>query len=463
MPSLPWSDHPFRGLLRLAWPIAVSNLSYSVMTVVDTLLVGRLGTAELAGVGFAGMVNFVLLCFSIGLLQGAKTLTAQALGAGRRDAVLGYVGAALVVGFSLGVLTAGLGLFVAPLLARMSATEAAGRAASTYLAIRTLAAPLVLAHAGLRETRQALGDARSPMIATIVANVVNVALAVVFLFVLRWGVAGAALAAAIAHAIELGVLAAAQAAAGGFGLRTVGRHHFRELWHMGLPTALQFMLEVGSFATLTLAVAGFSEMDMAAHQIAIQVAHFSFMPCVAVGEAAAILTGQAVGADRDDLVRNVGRRAAALAMAHALACSVVMLVLGRAIAARFTTDPAVIALAARLFQVAAAFGVIDAVNIVSRCVLRGAGDVRFAARVGTAVAWICTPTMAWGLGRGLRLGALGGWLGILLEIIVSTAFFASRALRGGWKAAALESRKRLHAVPSTVNAAGPFSAAPSTG
>ena len=80
-------ETPLRELLRLAWPIAVSMLSYSIMTLVDTLLVGRLGPAALAGVGLGGTAAFALLCFSFGLIRGTKTLVSQAVGAGRRDLV----------------------------------------------------------------------------------------------------------------------------------------------------------------------------------------------------------------------------------------------------------------------------------------------------------------------------------------------------------------------------------------
>jgi len=97
----------------LAWPIAVSTLSYSVMTVVDTLLVGHIGRAELAGVGLGGISAFVLLCFSFGLLQGAKVLVSQAIGAGRPDRARAYQGAAVAVALAIGVVTVVLGQFVA--------------------------------------------------------------------------------------------------------------------------------------------------------------------------------------------------------------------------------------------------------------------------------------------------------------------------------------------------------------
>ena len=83
--SLTWSEHPGRALLKLAWPITVSMVSFSTMTLASTAFVAHVGSDELAGVGLAGVVGFALVCFGIGLLRGAKTLVSQAVGADRRE------------------------------------------------------------------------------------------------------------------------------------------------------------------------------------------------------------------------------------------------------------------------------------------------------------------------------------------------------------------------------------------
>ncbi|HOU91993.1 MAG TPA: MATE family efflux transporter, partial [Polyangiaceae bacterium] len=476
---LGWSARPFAELVRLAWPIAVATLSFTIMTLVDTLIVARLGTAELAGVGLGGTAVFFLLCFSFGLLQGAKVLVSQAIGAGRRDEVLRHVAVAIAAALLLGVATVAAAELLAQVVATMAASDAAGRAARTYMRVRALGAPVVLVQVALREVLQAQGNSRAPMVAALAGNVVNVPLALFFVFGLHLGVAGAAAATLVAHAVEAAVVIQVQRRLGGFGFlpadpsgsalgpsrlasslqlllrvkrRALSGSHWRQLLRVGLPTGLQFLLEVGSFATLTLAVATFSEVDMAAHQIALQLVHFSFMPCVALGEAASVLVGQAVGADRDDLVRYVGRRTAALAVTYAGLCSCLFLLAGRLVAAQFLTDQAVVALAARLLFVAGIFGCFDALNIVGRCVLRGTGDVRFAAAVGVTVAWVCTPTLAWGLGHGLGMGALGGWIGIAAEVLVTAVLFGVRVERLGWARAAAAARlelRRQSSVPPT--------------
>src|SRR5687768_17914682 len=102
--NLEWRDRPMAELARLSWPIAVSTISYSVMTLVDTLFVGWLGSAALAGVGLGGTAAFVLLCFQFGLLRGTKTLVSQAVGAGRAGDVRPLIGASLALAVGLGVL-----------------------------------------------------------------------------------------------------------------------------------------------------------------------------------------------------------------------------------------------------------------------------------------------------------------------------------------------------------------------
>src|SRR5262249_54017874 len=186
--TLDWEGRPFFELLRLAWPIAVSMLSYSIMTLVDTLLVGHLGASALAGVGLAGTTAFALICFPFGLMRGAKTLTSQAVGAQRPDLVSAYRAAAMWSALLTGVLVIVAGQLCAPFVWHLSATAAAGAAAHTYLQIRNLSAPLAMLGCAMREVRYGEGDARSPMVATIAANLLNVALALLLVFGLSRGV-----------------------------------------------------------------------------------------------------------------------------------------------------------------------------------------------------------------------------------------------------------------------------------
>jgi MATE family multidrug resistance protein len=283
------------------------------------------------------------------------------------------------------------------------------------------------------------------MRATVAAQAVNIVLAVLFIFVLKQGVRGAACATVIAHAVEAGILSLAQRSHG-FGLRAVRRQDLAALFRVGLPTGLQFVLEVGAFAVLSLMISLFSEVDMAAHQIAIQVIHFSFLPAFAVSEAGSVLVGQAVGAASYGLVLRVARLALAITGAYTAAWSILLALGSGVIVSGFTSDPEVVATATRLLHVAVVFQMFDGANIVARCSLRGAGDVRYAAVVGVLTSWLCTPTLAWLLGNHYRLGAFGGWLGLCLEIMVGACILWWRLERRAWLPAALRAHA-LHAAP----------------
>src|SRR5262245_3033730 len=179
--ALVWRDRPASELMRLAWPIALSMLSFSLMHSVDTLFVGHIGAAALSGVALGGMATFTLLCFGLGVLRACKIADAQAVGAGRRDANLAYLGAALWIALILGAATAVLGQAVAFALPLLTASADAGHYALVYASLRLWAAPILLLGAALRETRHGVGDTRGPMSAALTANVVNAGLVALFL------------------------------------------------------------------------------------------------------------------------------------------------------------------------------------------------------------------------------------------------------------------------------------------
>jgi MATE family multidrug resistance protein len=427
-------------------------LSYSAMTLVDTIFVGRLGPASLAGVGLAGVVSFALLVFSIGLLRGVKVLVSQAIGGGRPDRAGDFLAAGLVLALSLALVTVLLGQLVALIMPALAASPAAGRDAATYLSIRILGAPLLLAYVAMRETVYGQGQARAPMVASVLANLSNIALAYLFLFHLDMGVAGVAWSTVASHAVETGVVVALRGREMLPSWRR-GLPHLAAVWRMGLPNALQLLIEMGSFLLLTVLIAAMSEADMAAHQIALQAIHFSFLPALAVGEAASVMAGQAVGANRDDLVIGVARLAMWMAGTYTALCTGVLAFGAPWIASLFTTDAGVITAAVPLLYMAAAFQVADGANVVARGVLRGTGDVRFPALVGIAASWSLMPPLCWLLGHQAGLGAFGGWIGLSADILVTTAIFWWRLIRRGWAGSAVRSRAALGKAPAGAVAA----------
>lgn len=425
-----WADRPLNELIRLSWPIAISMLSYTAMTLVDTLFVGHLGGGALAGVGLGGTLAFSLACFAIGFLRSQKVLISQEIGAGNRGAAVSILGAGLWMSLALAAVFTVIGLVGSPLVGTLGGGGAAGEEAIRYFTIRTLGLSLLLPTTALREARYGIGDTRSPMRAAVIANVANVAFNALFLFGFEWGVAGSAWATNLATVVEGAVLVVAQRSSG-FGLAKA-RAWLKPLWHIGWPTGLQTTLEVGSWALLAALIAHMGENQIAGHHIAWNILQVAFLPTFALAEAASVLTGQAVGAGNLQLVRTIAHKGLLVAIGWAVGCGALLALGGNRIVAFFTQEPELAAVSWMLLLIGAVFQLFDAANMMARAVLRGTGDVKVPAAIVIGSAWVATPPLTWLLGMKMGWGAAGGWAGLAAEIFVGALILWWRLEKGQW-------------------------------
>jgi MATE family multidrug resistance protein len=208
--------------------------------------------------------------------------------------------------------------------------------------------------------------------------------------------------------------------------RRLRRSLLAAVWRIGSPVGLQWLIEVGAWMTFVAALARVGEIDLAAHVLVIRIVSVSFLPGHAMGEAASVLVGNAIGAGRRSAAREAFRSALVLAVGIMIVGGLAFLAVPGWLTAPFSAEPAVLAVAHRLLLVAAAFQVFDAVAIASFGALNGAGDTRFVMVVSIASAWLLKIPLCFGLAIGLGWGALGAWLGLTLEIVVI-------ALIGVWR------------------------------
>jgi MATE family multidrug resistance protein len=434
-----------RELVALAWPIMTAMAGETVMGLVDTKLVGGLGPAALGGVGVAMTIVFLGYMVIFGLMRGVKVCVAHAVGEGRGHVGARYAQAGVALGLVAGTAFGLVTRDAEPLFRAIGIDAALIPYARAFLGAYTFGAPGSAVLSALVQHRQAIGDARTPMVVGLSGNVVNAWLGWALIYghggLPALGVRGGAYATAASEWLEAGVMLWLL-------LRDVRRERswararselplrsaLREVAALGLPTGIQFGSEMLAFATFTAVLGSMGAEQIAAHQIALATIRTSFLPGAAVAEAASVMVGQALGrrslADADGATR----AALALAVSFMAACGVVFAVAGGAIVRAFTADPAVVRVATTLMWIAAGFQVLDATNMVLRGALRGAKDVRVPAFIGVAVVWTCVPTAAFLLGRLAGLGSVGGWLGFVAETTVGTALFMRRWRRGAWRA-----------------------------
>jgi multidrug resistance protein, MATE family len=435
-----------RVVLRLAWPLMVSMLSYTAIGVVDTVFVGRLGTSALAAVGLATVAAHLLTSFWMGVLAGARVAVSQRWGADDRDGARRVARAALLMALVVGAVLSVLGAHSGPLLGLLGANAEISRLGEGYLSFRMLGAPGILAAFAWGAWFQGQGDTRTPMRATLLSNVVNIVLDPIFIYgwgpVPAMGVEGAALATAIAFITNATLLG--WAAGGGLAGARARWADWREMWRLGAPLGIRYLLEVASFVLFAGVLARVGEVALAAHVVVVRVMSVSFLPGHAVGEAAGVLVGQAVGAGRPALARQAWRSSVVLALSIMGGCGLAFLAAPALMLAPFGLSPEVARVAVQVLRVGAALQLFDAVAMVGLGVLNGAGDTRFGMRAAVACAWLVKLPVGLALALGLGWGAVGAWVGLTAEVMVLALLCVVRIRGGAW----LASVKGGEAVPS---------------
>jgi len=289
------------------------------------------------------------------------------------------------------------------------------------------------------------------MRAAVIANLVHIPLNFVLMSGLGLGVHGIAVSTVLSQGLEMALLVFVQRS-DGLGLGAWSRRDVGELLRTGLTLGLERLFNVASFTVLVTVVARISDVDLAAHQVAHQVNLFAILPMMAIAEAASVLSGQAVGAGETDLVRRVARVATLAGLAYGAFSAAVYVLFGSAVTHTLTGDENVAALSARLLWVGAACHLFTAAYLVAGSVLRGAGDIRYATWAMVIIAWVVTPPLAVQLGIRMGLGALGGWLSLLVEWGVGATVLVLRVERLGWLPAAARARARLTGLDAAAPA-----------
>ena len=429
------------ALGRLALPLGLAAAAQALMGVVDTAVVGRAGAAALAGTGLGNVLFFAVTVLGMGLMMGLDPLVSQALGA--RDAararhllwqgvwLSGAAGVALAVPLAFAPL-----LLVPGGIEPGVASQAAG-----YLWARLPGLPFLLFFFAARSYLQASGGPRTVLASAVLANVANLLLDLLLVFGGSWlgpwagplrgvpalGAAGSGIATTLSTLLQAGFLALAvrrRPAGTGFSRRPAPDELARAL-RVGLPVGLHMGAEVGIFALVGFLAGRLGTAALAAHQVAIAVASFSFNAAVGIGNAGSVRVGWAVGARDTAGARRAGLVAFGAGAGFMALWGAAFLAFPGAFARAMCDDASVIAIATPLFRVAGVFQVADGLQGVGAGVLRGAGDTRFTFAANMLGHWALGLPAALFMGLALGWGVTGLWWGLCAGLVfVAAALFA---------------------------------------
>ncbi len=378
MTAAPVGRH--RRILALALPATATLIADPLMGLVDTAVVGRLGAAELGGLGLAVAVLATVSWIFNFLVFGTTSTVARAVGAGdleaagRRVAHAGRV--ALVIGVSVG----GLLLLVAPTLLRLlGAVPELIDPGTTYLRVRALGVPFLLLGFVGHGAFRGVSDTRTPLVVVAVANAVNAALTVGLVLGLGMGIAGAAWATVAAEVLTVALFAALLARTR-LPLAGHGRPNRDQLRALVVVSRDLFLRTGGlllGLLALTAAAARIGTVTAAAHQVLWQTFIFVsfFMDGLAI--AAQAMVGTALGAGDDAEARAVGRDALLWGVFGGLLVGLALLAGSGPLPRVLTDDAQVLAMVATAWWLASLGHVLNGTVFVLDGVLMGAEDFAY--------------------------------------------------------------------------------------
>jgi MATE family multidrug resistance protein len=438
-----------RRLAALALPVAATQVGTMLLGFVDTLMLGRVGTDALAASAIANVWIYGTSQFAVGILFGLDPIVAQAHGA-QQGAVAGRaLQRGLVLAVLLSLPLALLWLGSERFLVATGQQPALAKLAQTYTWMQIPSLPFFLAYHALRQYLQGREIVRPALFVMVLANVVHIAGNYALIFG-HWGapalgLVGAGIATSLTRTALFGGMLALML---GFDLHAgawvpwsraaLAAAELRRILALGIPVGVQTSLEVWAFSGAALLAGRLGSTSLAAHSIVLNMAALSFMMPLGVSLAAATRVGNLLGAQRPDDAQRAAWVAIGLG-AGVMAISALVFVAFRHWLPRlYTPDPDVIALAATILPIAAAFQLFDGAQVAGCGVLRGMGRTRPAALFNLISYWLLgLPIGAW-LGLGAGYGLAGIWWGLCLGLaVVATLLIAFIRWRGPAKISAL--------------------------
>ena len=420
--------NPTRLLLVFALPMLLGNLFQQMYNLVDSVIVGKFcGTNALAAIGATGSVTFLFFALCNGLGSGGGIVTAQKFGAGQEDRVKssivnsGYtlISGALIIGVTAFLLTG-------PILRLMGTPEEIIRDAVSYMQLMCLSLPLVAVYNHTSAMLRALGDSRTPLYFLIFACILNIGLDIWFVYGLKLGVSGAAVATVMSQFVAgAGCLLYAVKTNPYFKMK---KRHFKpekqmmwETLRMGVPLSLQFSLIAISLMVLQGVVNSFGPVVVAAYTATGRVEQLLHQPYGTLSAALSTYSGQNLGARKMKRLILGFKKSMMLMTMFSLIMLPIMQFGSEAIIRVFVDDPEVIACGARGLRITSWFYIVLGTINMSRGILNGVGDAAFALINGGVEVAVRT-SLPFGLVAIPLFGVWGIWWSVGICWFVSAVF-----------------------------------------
>ncbi len=435
-----------RLLATLAAPILTAQLAQQALAFADTVMAGRVSATDLAGVAVGGSLWWPIFLFLYGVLLAITPLVAQLHGAGKTAETGPLARRGMVVALPLMLIAILLLRNAGFVFTRMAVDPQVAAISIDYLKAISWGLPAVAVFFVLRNLSEGLGLVRPSMLIGLASIPVNVAGNYVFIYGKLGFPAMGGVGCGWASALSLWFMC-------GCMLLTIWRiksykttHFFdlakgqgtegaTQLLRMGLPIGLSLLVEASIFALIALFLSPLGALTVASHQITLNYSAMIFMIPLSISSAITIRVGHTIGQQRFDRARLVSKTGLMLNSSLALVTATLTLIFAENIAAIYTRDPQVIAIAVGLLYLNALYQVSDAFQVGASAALRGYKDTRVPLLLIIIAYWVISLPLGYSLALtdlwGTPMGAKGFWLSLIVGLSIAAVLLGIRLRKVG--------------------------------
>lgn len=422
----------YRTSLALAYPVMVGQLGQILVSVADSIMVGKLlGTIPLAAISLAVSILIIPMVFAIGVAYGLTPLVAGADGKNDPAEAVKYFKNGLVLNSVLGLVVYGALALFARGAQYLGQDPRVVEASLPYIHLVGLSIVPMMGFFAFKQFAEGLSDTKAGMRVSLVANLLNILLN--YPLITGWGpfpelgLAGAAMSTLATRFLMLGGMALYIRKGKKFQVywtywrqTPITWRSMRDILTIGVPSGLQYVFEAGAFAMSGVIVGMIGPVQQAAHQIALNIASVSYMMVGGLGAAATIRIGNQLGKRDFPTLRLAAQSLFHLTFALMILTMIALVVLRGYLPGFYSSDPEVLGYTAILMIAAGIFQIPDGLQATTLGALRGAQDVNIPTAITFVAYWVIAVPTCYLLGVHWNYGPLGVWIGLTLGLILAS-------------------------------------------
>jgi len=423
----------FKYNWKLAAPVMLGMLGHTFVSFVDNIMVGQIGTAELAAVSLGNSFIFIAMSVGIGFSTAITPLVAEADSADNFDQAKSTFKHGLFLCTVLGIVLF-LGVFFAkPLMYLMKQPEEVVELAIPYLDLAAFSLIPLIVFQALKQFSDGMSMTRYPMYATLIANIVNVILNYLLIFgkfgLPELGIVGAAYGTVISRFIMLAYLwwllankERTKVLVTNIKFFVLEKLMLQKLINLGAPSAMQMLFEVAIFTAAIWLSGLLGKNAQAANQIALNLSTMTFMVAMGLSVASMIRVGNQKGLQKFKELRRIAFSIFLLGILLAIFFGTVFFLFHKSLpkiyvdftdATNYADNLEVVSIASQLLFAAAIFQISDTIQVVVLGALRGLQDVKIPTIITFVSYWVIGFPISYFLGKASMYGSFGIWLGLL--------------------------------------------------